>query len=317
MSGNEPAGDAGRSLRERVAAREGSLSASERRVAHYLSDFPDEVAFASAEALGVATGTSDATVIRTVKALGYPGLLALKRVLQESVKERLTPADRLSHSLDVLGTEPGQVLARVLDDSSRLLEQARRTISERDFAEAVTLLGGARESVIVAAGGLGVLGQYLALRLTRLGHRARAAVASGFMLADDLLPLGPEDVLVVISHQTTHGEIDVALAQAAMTGAKVLLLTDTLGEALADRVTVSLSAPVGNTEMFSVQATTLTIIEALALAVAARDSAGALRSMSEMNRIRAELRRHAAADSPGPGSARRARTRRPAPPGAG
>jgi DNA-binding MurR/RpiR family transcriptional regulator len=101
------------SLEERVVARQESLSAAERRVARYLADHPEEVAFSSAETLGRATETSDATVIRTVKALGYTGLPALKKILQSTVRERLTPAGRFGKDLDNLGDDPDMVLSRV------------------------------------------------------------------------------------------------------------------------------------------------------------------------------------------------------------
>ena len=280
----------GATLDERVAARLDDLSAAERRVARYLADSKAEVAFASAETLGRLTETSDATVIRTVKALGYSGLPALKRTLQEGIRERLGPPGRLGRSLDKVGSDPQTVLARVLAESVELLEEAQRTINPDAFAEAVELIGGARETVVVAADGLGVLGDYLRLRLVRTGRSARSAFASGYRLADDLLRLNKQHVMVVIAHQVLVRELDVALDRANEVGAKVVLITDALGDALADRVAVSVSGPIGDTDMFSVQATTLAILDAIALAVAAHDRPEALTALEELNRLRKQLR---------------------------
>jgi DNA-binding MurR/RpiR family transcriptional regulator len=277
------------SLEERVAARQASLSAAERRVARYLADHPDEVAFSSSETLGRATETSDATVIRTVKALGYPGMPALKKTLQEAVRERLTPAGRFGKDLDDLGDDPEQVLSRVLTESIDLLGRARQTIRPDSFAEAVSMLVGAREIVVLGYGGLGQLGNYLALRLSRLRLRARAAVTSGFLLADELLPLNENDVLVVVAHQVVPTEIDVALRHAAEVRAKVVLVTNLLAEALGDRVSVTLTAPVGNSQLFSLHAATLALFDALILAIAVRDREPALLAMTLMNRLRGEL----------------------------
>jgi hypothetical protein len=69
-----------------------------------------------------------------------------------------------------------------------------------------------------------------------------------------------------------------------------VLVTDALGKALADRVAVSVSTPVGNSPMFGVQASTLAVLEALLLAVSAHDRDSALASMSEMDLLRARLR---------------------------
>lgn len=278
------------SLDERVAARQDSLSAAERRVARYLADHPDEVAFSSAGTLGQLTETSDATVIRTVKSLGYAGLPSLKRVLQEGLRERLTPAGRLEHSLDAAGSDPEALLRMVLTESIQLLEDATRTIRADNFAEAVKLIGGARETLVLSVGWLGTLGSYFALRLNRMRHPARNSMASGFMLADDLLRLRRGDVLVLLAHQMVVTEINVALDHANRVGAKVVLLTDTLGEALADRVATTISAPIGGHTSYSVQATTIAVLDALILAVAAQDRESAVDAMTEMNELRNQLR---------------------------
>lgn len=284
------ASDAPGSLAERVAARLDSLTATELKVAHYLARHPDEAAFSSAEALGRATETSDATVIRTVKALGYPGLPALKKILQETVRERLTPAGRLGRRVELVGSEPNALLSEVFRESISLLEEARSTIRPDRFAAAVTALRGAREILVLGTGALGLLGNYLTLRLARLGYRAEVALSSGFLLADDLIRLSERDVIVLVTHDELSIEVEVALEHANDVGATVILVTNNLGEALRDRVSVVLTTPTGNAPMYKMQATTLALFEALVLAVAAADSEPALRSLTLMNRLRDELR---------------------------
>jgi DNA-binding MurR/RpiR family transcriptional regulator len=278
------------SLQERVAARSAGLSASERKVALYLADHQGDVAFASAVELGQLTGTSDATVIRTVKALGYDGLPGLKRTLHDNIRERIGPAGRLSRSLDVMGSEPEAVLAQALSTSIQLLEEMQRTTRPDSFAEAVKLISAADETLVLGAGPLGVLGEYFTLRLVRLRHRVRSALASGYQVADELLWLHSGAVLVLIVHGKVSAEVDVALDHAAKVGAKIVLITDRLGEALADRVTVTISEPADDTETFTLHAATLTLLDALALAIAAQDREPALEAMSELNQIRDLLR---------------------------
>jgi len=93
-------------LQERVAARIGTLTATERRVAEYLSSHPQEAAFSSAEELGRATGTSDAQrrAHRQGARLRRPP--GLKRSLQGHLQSLLTPANRLSASLETIGSSP-------------------------------------------------------------------------------------------------------------------------------------------------------------------------------------------------------------------
>jgi len=86
-------------LADRVAARLAELSPTERRVASFLAEHPEEVAFISAAEIAAQVGTSDATVVRTVQSLGYAGLPELKRELVNALKTRATPALRLGRSL--------------------------------------------------------------------------------------------------------------------------------------------------------------------------------------------------------------------------
>lgn len=276
-------------LAERVAAHRDKLSATERRVARWLAEHPQDVAFGSAGSLGELTGTSDATVIRTVKSLGYAGLPAVKRSLQGAIRNLLTPAGRLGNSLDAMGTEPRTILLGVLGESARLLDEAQHTVQPAAFTDAVRLVVDAREILVAGLGPLGVLADFLTLRLVRMGRAARCAQASGFLLADDLLRLRAGDVVVLIVHGTVIAETDAVLRRAADVGAEVVLITDTLGPALADRTAVSISAPTNRMGGSAMQSTTFVLLEALAMAVAAQDRAGTLDQMNEMHRLRAGL----------------------------
>jgi DNA-binding MurR/RpiR family transcriptional regulator len=284
------------SLQERVAARIGTLTATERRVAEYLSAHPQEAAFSSAEELGRATGTSDASVVRTAKALGFDGLPGLKRSLQGHLQSLLTPASRLSASLETVGDGPEAVLSATLRDHIERLTQAERTIDSGEFRRAVELIDGARETMICGFAGLDGVSEYIATHLTRIGHHARPASDTGYRLADRLLLLGPDDVAVLISHNRIIKEHRVILDHCAQVGTSVVLITDTLGEALRDEVDVVLSAPMSRPGTFTSQATVLILLEALTIAVAAQNRDRSLDSTIQMNRLREELNGYSLAD---------------------
>jgi DNA-binding MurR/RpiR family transcriptional regulator len=280
------------SLQERVAARFDTLTATERRVAQYFAEHPQEVAFASAEELARAVGTSDASIVRTAKSLGFEGLPGLKRVLQTHLETLLTPANRLHNSLDAMTDGPAGVLAGTLAERTDLLTDTQRTLDPAAFGEAVALICQARETLVCGIAALGGIAEDFALRLTRIGRRARTATATGFRLADELLPLTADDTVVVIAHNRLSREVRVTLSHANRVGARVILLTDTLGEMLRDHSDVVLSAPIGRPAMFSSHSTTLVALEALVLAVADTDRDHALRAITEMNRLREQLDGH-------------------------
>src|SRR3954451_3422799 len=68
-------------LTARIARLGGSLGVASQSVAHFIAQNPAAALGSSAMDLAASTGTSDATVIRTVQALGYSGLADLKQAL--------------------------------------------------------------------------------------------------------------------------------------------------------------------------------------------------------------------------------------------
>lgn len=292
-------------LQERVTARYESLTATERKVASYLSDHPQLAAFASAEEIARATGTSDASVVRTAKALGFDGLPGLKRTLQEHLSTLLSPTHLLRNTMDTFHDGPEGVLATMLADRAEMLEVTRRAIDPAAFRRAVELLTAARETLVWGLGGDASLVEYTVTRLIRIGHAARPASDTGFRLADRLLTLGSDDLVLAIAHGQIRPELRVTLDHAADVGARVVLLTDALGEALRDRTEVALSAPTSQPGMYGGQSMILIILEALTMAVAAQDPNRAVAAFNKRNELREGINALIAANAAGGGKRRR------------
>lgn len=284
-------------LPERVATRLADLTVTERKVAEYLAAHPQEAAFSSAEELGRATGTSDASIVRTAKALGYDGLPGLKRSLQGHLQTLLSPANRLNASLESFGQDgPEALLRATLRDHIEHLMMAEQSLDTDQFRRAVELVDGARETVVCGFAGLDGVSEYIATHLTRIGCRARTASDTGYRLADRILLLGPEDVVIVMAHNRLNRESRTIIDHCGLAGVPVILVTDTLGEALRDKVDVVLSARMSRPGTFTSQAMVLIILEALIIAVAAHDRDRALDNTERMNQLREELNGYPLAD---------------------
>lgn len=285
-AGGSAADVTGGSLDERIARHGGRLTASEHRVAAYLREHVDEVAFQNAGELGASTGTSDATVIRTVKALGYRGLPDLKRALRSAVKQRMSPAEQLSHSMDSLGKDPARILRHALALAVDQMAAAARTVNPDAFGVATELVAGARDVVVLGAGPLGTVAEYLALRLSRISVRARAATTTGYLLADGLVNLREGDALVVVTAGLTTAELTAALEHAHRAGASAVVLTDTVPTVAAGRIAASLVVPTAPTRRISAVSAIIMIAEALVIAVAAQDPARSLAAVESLVGLR-------------------------------
>ena len=87
------------SFNERLQSCADKISPAERRVAQFFLENREEVLIASASALAHQAGTSDATVVRTAKAMGFSGMEDLRRTLARELREDLSPASRVAHTL--------------------------------------------------------------------------------------------------------------------------------------------------------------------------------------------------------------------------
>jgi len=265
------------------------MSRAERIVAEYLRDHGRHAIFATAEQIGSATETSDATVVRTAKSLGFSGLLDLRRTLAAEVVVE-TNAMRHFHldpgDDDAAG---GSVVDRVFAEAAERLAVTRRLVEAAEFGTAVDLLDGAREVLAFGLGGSGLLARYLAMRLTRMGRRARASWATGFQLADDLLGLGADDLVVLYTPARILGEIEVVLDHAHNVGARVLLISSSLGALFADRVDVTLAAPQSTTNFTGEMLSAEVLTDALLLQLASHDETRTTRAAEELTKLRSEL----------------------------
>jgi DNA-binding MurR/RpiR family transcriptional regulator len=276
-------------LHERVAAKLAGMAPAERRVAEYLRDHAQEIIFATAGEIGAATETSDATVVRTAKALGYSGLPELKREAGQQAIGRTRPSARLRSRIDKAGQETTSLLDHVFTEAVERLNETRRLITEDDFVAAVDLLAGAREIVSFGLGPSEPGAHHLTLRMRRLGRQSRLINSTGFRLADDLLGLRESDVVALYVPGRLFNEVVVIIDHAQAVGAKVMLFSDALLPILSDRVTVGLTAVHSGSGFTGEGLSAILLTDCLALGVAARDRDRATDTSELLNSLRSAL----------------------------
>lgn len=274
---------------ERVAAGLGRLSPLEQRVAHYFQQNREEVLVASAAALASKAQTSDATVIRTAKALGYSGLDDLRRALAAELRLDLSLPARMARTLSEVGGRLETAFDLTLDTHLKAIERLRRDISNDLFAAVVNRAVSARRIFIFGIGPSSAMAEYFTIQLVRLGIDAYALTQTGILLADGLLRIERDDLVIILAYGRIYQELDVLLTRTAQRGIASVLLTDTLAMALRDRVDVVLPVARGRADMFSMHTATLALIEALLVGIATTRQTKAVASLKSLNELRAQL----------------------------
>lgn len=265
-------------------AMEGSLSPRERDVARYLARRPELAATASSSELGKRTGTSNATVVRAVQALGYEGLSDLREQLLKVMVDRLDPSVVLQRQLE--GLEPGGITNQVLDSSVQTLQQMRRILDSRAWTTAVELVDGAGRVVCYGIEEGGCVAEAASLGLKQCGKHSRSLNATGLALANGLLDLNDGDVILLVAPLRRFREIDTVIDHASSVGARTILISESLGVALESRVDVVLATPQTTHAYASTLAAPMVLVHSLTLEVALRNRQRAVDARNLTNHLR-------------------------------
>ena len=282
-SGNGTAADL---FGQRVAAAQSALSPAARRVIRFIDQNRVATLASSAMELASSIGTSDATVVRAVQALGFDGLGDLRQALIASLGQRSTPADHMRRTLADVGETADRAIELVLDNQREALEALRSPTARGQIAVAVSALHRAERIMVFGIGPSAALAQYVSVLLVRTGRTARTLDATGLALADQLLGLRAGDALLVLAYTRPYREVVAVFTEARRLGLPVVLITDSLDSKLARFADVIVPARRGRAERVALHSATLVVLEALVLGLAASNRAGAMATLERLNELR-------------------------------
>lgn len=277
------------SFDERVASRLPEMSPAEQRVVRFFQTNREEVLIASAAALAAKVKTSDATVLRAMKSLGFGSLEEMRRTLASELRRSLSPADRLANTLEEVGDDPQTAFDRTLDIHTQSLAGLRRDVSREQFKSAVTRIVEAPRVLVFGLGPSSAIADYFVTQLVRFGLDAASLTRSGLLFADDLQKLRKRDLVVILAYGRVYSELAALLDKADRVGARKILLTDTLAAQLRHRIELVLSVARGRIDMLSMHTATLGLIEALLVGIAAKRPDETIESLKSLNTAREKL----------------------------
>src|SRR5512141_2021913 len=114
------------------------LTKSEKQIADYLRKNQEESAFLSAGEVAARLELSEATLVRFARSLGFDSYPAMREVLQENFRRRVTHSARLRSRLDEL-RESGDLFERLVISEMDYMTHSLETVKREAFNEAVAL----------------------------------------------------------------------------------------------------------------------------------------------------------------------------------
>jgi DNA-binding MurR/RpiR family transcriptional regulator len=190
-----------------------------------------------------------------------------------------------------IGDSPSahDVLAGAVDRHLEALNTLLRRVPATDFDDAASILADAAHIWWCGTGPSAHLANYAAFLCRRLGASSGTLTHSGTDHADELLAVRADHAVVVLAYGRVHPYVRVLLNRAADIGARVVLITDTLGRHLSSQVAVQLHAGRGTPSLFATHGPTIVLLEALVLALAAAHPDRSDTALATLNDLRQSL----------------------------
>lgn len=227
-----------------------SLSPSERKVADCILEAPGRVLEWSVAELAAASATSDATVIRVCRSLGYSGYKKLAFAIAKEMGEHSTPALPFSDGVITrkasLAEIPGKIISLTVD----ALQNTLRTIEREDYEKAVHALASARRVEIYGVGGSACVADDARHKLIKLGLVCNS-YGDPHLQMMSAVQLGEKDVAIGISHSGSTRDTIEVMAAASKAGATTIAITNHLATPLSEICAIRLLTSSQETDFFS------------------------------------------------------------------
>ncbi len=201
------------------------FSKGQKQIARFILEHYDKAAFMTASRLGVTVGVSESTVVRFATELGYDGYPHLQRALQEMIRNKLTSVQRMEVAGDRMGGR--DVLQTVLHADTDMIRVTLDEIDRDAFQGAVDALMGAKRIYSLGVRSSSALASFLGFYFNLLFENVTLVHTNSVSeIFEQVLRVGPGDVLFGISFPRYSKRTLSAMKYARDRGARVIALTD-------------------------------------------------------------------------------------------
>ncbi|MBP5938818.1 MurR/RpiR family transcriptional regulator [Streptomyces sp. LBUM 1476] len=214
----------GGALAAKVRTLAPSMTRSMQRVAEAVAGDPAGCAALTVTGLAERTGTSEATVVRTARVLGYPGYRDLRLALAGlAAHQQSGRAPVLTTDISV--DDPiGDVVTKLAHAEQQTLADTAAGLDTVQLGAAVSAAASARRVDVYGVGASGLVAQDLVQKFLRIGIVAHAH-SDPHLAVTNAVQLRGGDVAVAITHSGSTGDVIEPLRVAFERGATTIAIT--------------------------------------------------------------------------------------------
>lgn len=264
-----------------------TFSKGQRMIAQFILESYDKAAFMTASRLGKTVHVSESTVVRFAAMLGYDGYPSMQKALQEMVRSKLTSVQRIEVANDRMTGQ--DVLTTVMQSDIALIQATLEETDKDGFHRAVEMILSARRVYILGLRSSAALADFLGFYFNLVFDNIVVVhTTSSSEIFEQLLRVGPEDVVIGLSFPRYSSRTVQAMRFARDRGARIVALTDSETSPLAETATALLLARSDMASFVDSLVAPLSLVNALIVAVGRQRNGDVEQTFTRLERIWSE-----------------------------
>lgn len=274
------------------------LTRQERAIATYAEEQPLLFATQSGAEIALTTGTSEASVARTARSLGFANVREMKTFCASRVQEAADLQSVLTARLKALGREsrgtPEQSAVGSMPSSLRASAQLvlgiELSVDWTAVDEAAIALSEAPRTLIYGLGTAHSLAEYAEIELSRIGIEARSLSGGGHANAHAAFQISPGDAVIVLAPRVIFPDIRRFTSAALRTTTRVFVVSQaSLPTDLRSNGAQQLRLPTSNGSGATEAVSTIALLDAMVAEVARRTPQRSLEARARAQAYRDEF----------------------------
>lgn len=212
-------------ISERIRSIYSTLSKGQKKIANAVLNDYDKVAYLTAAKLGTLVGVSESTVVRFADELGFEGYSQFQLAVQELVRIKLTPNQRIEITKQRIGR--GDVIDNVMESDINKIKHTLERLDRKAFINAVDSIISARTIYITGARSSEPIARHLSYNLSLIFDNVKFIVpTSSSEVFEQMYSIGEEDVVIAFSFPRYSSKMINGIKFAKQKNAKVVVFTD-------------------------------------------------------------------------------------------
>lgn len=270
---------------EELRRRYDRLTQSQKRIAEYIVEHPQAVAFSTVDQMAGELDVNPSTIVRFTYRLGLNGFPDLQERMRELVRGQLSRTGDPTNESQVAGHLEGTSFGASLSHDWQNLHHAIANIDAAGFARAVNILAHARRVYVVAGFTTFPVAHYFALVLDRLRADISLLASNDAFATPRIIEMKAEDCVLAFTFPRYAAATHRIAMWAKENKAKVIAVTDSPISAVGQIADVVLLAPSAGTGMQNSMVAPMAVANALLNGVAAVRGTSALERYSRHDRL--------------------------------